>query len=154
MLLLLTEMVLLSRSVDFMSFFMNNTIVDGNDIAFSLSWFTIKIVLKQYSFPSAMQLLWFNWKVLFFLFKPSLLNWPIQLTLVFSLKKRGWFRWAFYCLFMKKLGWVGGAFQEIRELHFVAYHITHFMPFMNSVSGFSLHFFHEHFTLYFSQKTT
>ena len=47
-------------------FFMNNTIVDGNDIAFSLSWFTIKIVLKQYSFPSAMQLLWFNWKVLFF----------------------------------------------------------------------------------------
>jgi hypothetical protein len=50
-LLLLTEMVfslkqindiidgngITSSLVDFMSFFMNNTIVDGNDIAFSLS---------------------------------------------------------------------------------------------------------------------
>ena len=140
-------MVLLSRSVEFYS----------------------RVALKQNPFSSAKLILLFNWIGLFFLFKTSLLNWPIQLTLVFSLKKRGWFRWAFYCLFMKKLGWVrgafhclfmkklgwvGGAFQEIRELHFVAYHITHFMPFMNSVSGFSLHFFHEHFTLYFSQKTT
>jgi hypothetical protein len=29
--------VITSSLVDFMSFFMNNTIVDGNDIAFSLS---------------------------------------------------------------------------------------------------------------------
>jgi hypothetical protein len=67
---------------------LNNTIVDGNGFAFSLRYIPYKSRSKVKSIFVCYETIVIYWIELFFLFKTSLLNWPIQLTLVFIKKTR------------------------------------------------------------------